>query len=59
MFNNAKKLCVVVTGGDKAEAVSTVINKLKSFTDFPACGVRTNDMFWLIDDAAAALLEKS
>jgi 6-phosphogluconolactonase/glucosamine-6-phosphate isomerase/deaminase len=56
VFNNAKTIRVVVTGADKAEAVATAIMRTKVAYDFPVCGVRVDDIVWMMDTPCAGML---
>lgn len=59
VINNAKRIIFLVSGEDKAEIVSKVINKKGYYLAFPAAHVKPTDgiLEWYLDEAAAAMLK--
>ncbi len=59
-INAAREVMFLVAGANKAEAVRDVLEGGASRTERPAAGVRpeSGKLWWLVDQAAAALLER-
>jgi 6-phosphogluconolactonase len=58
LINNARQVCFLVTGKNKAEKVAQIIEKKTGWQDLPASQVNPTDgeLIWLLDDLAGQLL---
>lgn len=58
VINHAASVIFLVSGGDKAETLRTILETDAPITQFPAKGIQPIDgkLYWLIDQAAAARL---
>ena len=59
LINNASKIYFIVTGKEKAEIVSEIIQKKSGSERYPASMVnpRSGHIVWMVDTHAAALLK--
>jgi len=60
VINNAENIVFLVTGANKAEVVSSIINKT-SVTDYPAAWIKPENgmLKWYLDNSAAKLIDKT
>jgi 6-phosphogluconolactonase len=60
LINNARRVCFLVTGENKAEKVAQIIEKKPGWQDLPASMVNplAGDLIWLLDDTAGRMLIK-
>jgi len=60
LINNARRVCFLVTGENKAEKVAQIIQRKPGWQDLPASLVNPTDgrLFWLLDDTASRMLIK-
>lgn len=57
VINNADRIFFLATGENKKEKVREIIHQKGNFRNLPASRVRTNQTEWLLDQAAAGLLD--
>jgi 6-phosphogluconolactonase len=59
VINNSRNIIFLVSGKEKAEAVSLVLESPGQPGDYPAQGVQPTDgtLYWLLDEPAASLLK--
>ncbi|CAN5921009.1 6-phosphogluconolactonase [soil metagenome] len=55
-INNARHVRFLVAGGDKAEALASVLAGPRRPARFPSQMIATDDLVWLVDEPAAARL---
>jgi 6-phosphogluconolactonase len=58
VINNADQIIFLVTGGNKAKMIDTIINKKNDFEKLPASFVKPKHgkLIWMLDEAAASLI---
>lgn len=57
LINNAKRILVLVSGGNKAQVLSEVLNK-KSVRKYPIQMLKNKNLQWLVDSEASSILKK-
>jgi 6-phosphogluconolactonase len=60
LINNAKQVCILVTGASKAERVAQILQKKPGWENLPASLVtpENGELVWMLDDMAGQLLIK-
>jgi 6-phosphogluconolactonase len=58
VINNAENICFLVTGGNKSEVVSEIINNKKNSNKYPASHIYPNwgKLIWYLDNGASWLI---
>jgi 6-phosphogluconolactonase len=59
LINNSSKICFIVTGKDKAEIVSEIVEKKSGSERYPASRVDpgSGQVVWMLDTPAASRLK--